>query len=122
MHETISDVATAHAHLDSVLSPEAALEAPSEVTDEQMLVEEDPSAAVADPVTNVEPSTPSEPQTSVVEVDTSPPADDTGGAVLGQVEPGEVVGDRKRRGRSDKRDRPIPLLRGSQRPPTPCHG
>ena len=43
MHETISDVATAHAHLDSVLSPEAP-ESGSEVTDEHIMNVDDPSA------------------------------------------------------------------------------
>jgi chromosome partitioning protein len=96
MHETISDVATAHAHLDSVLSPEAP-ESGSEVTDEHIMNVDDQSAAAPEPLSNIEPPVSGESQTSVVEVDpsppmedTSPPMDDTAAEVPGQAET-EVV-------------------------------
>jgi chromosome partitioning protein len=96
MHETISDVATAHAHLDSVLSPEAP-EFGSEVTDEHIMNVDDPSAA-PEPLSNIESPTSGESQTSVVEVDpsppmedTSPPTDDTAAETPAQGEVAEVV-------------------------------
>jgi chromosome partitioning protein len=87
MHETISDVATAHAHLDSVLSPESAAEA----TDEHMLNVNDPAAAEPEPLSSSEAPAPAEPQTGVVEVDPSPLMDDTAAEVRRQADAGEVV-------------------------------
>ncbi len=96
MHETISDVATAHAHLDSVLSPEAP-ESGSEVTDEHIMNVDDPSAP-PEPSSNIESPASGESETSVVEVDpsppmedTSPPMDDTAAEIPAQGEAAEVV-------------------------------
>ncbi len=97
MYETISDVATAHAHLDSVLSPEAP-DSGSEVTDEHIMNVDDPSAAAPEPLSNVESPASGESQSSVVEVDPSPPMEDisppveeTAGEILGRAEGAEVV-------------------------------
>ena len=97
MYETISDVATAHAHLDSVLSPEAP-DSGSEVTDEHIMNVDDPSAAAPEPLSNVESPASGESQSSVVEVDPSPPMEDisppveeTAGEILGRAQGAEVV-------------------------------
>ncbi len=94
MHETISDVATAHAHLDSVLSPEPAasiepdstaeaeaepqpvVDAPPPTADGADLDDSPPSGDEAlEPFSNVESPAPAEPQASVVEADPGPSTD-----------------------------------------------
>jgi chromosome partitioning protein len=89
IHETISDVATAHAHLDSVLSPEPA----PEVTEKDNGEEDGPSAAVVEPVSNVEPPAPVEPQITVAEVDAAPLAEATAVNSGAQEDDGEGLTD-----------------------------